>query len=185
MSQYIRTIRLTSPTTEPVTLAEAKAQLRVETSFSGDDTLITGLIKVARAQAENYCNRLFADATAALIYDAFPVGETPFDIPMPDVVSVDAVTYRDGDNALIAETVGTFDAGYQKLWPDSTWPTEAQGARVEITAGAPVEIGAIKQAIMIMLTDLYEYRGSAVMGTVNSTKAAEMLMQPYRMDMGV
>lgn len=42
------------PTTEPVTLAEAKTQLRVE--FDEDDALISGYITAAREWAEGFLN---------------------------------------------------------------------------------------------------------------------------------
>lgn len=186
IQNYLRTIRLTSPATEPVTLTEAKAQLLVD--HNEDDNLITGLISVARAKAENYCNRYFADATAALLFTAFPDDlSDPVQIPVPDVQSVDAVSYIDADNASQSLAGTTFDAEYQYLWPSSQWPTsDVQGVRVAVTVGAPVEIVAVKQAILIMITDLYENRGSTVVGSINtSTEAAEMLLQPYRVEIGI
>ncbi len=48
---------ITPPVTTPVTLTEAKAQLRLESAFTADDNYITSLISVATAHAESYCNR--------------------------------------------------------------------------------------------------------------------------------
>jgi len=47
---------------EPVTLAEAKAQLRIEDGFTLDDDYIQGLISAARDRVEQYCNRFFYSA---------------------------------------------------------------------------------------------------------------------------
>ena len=48
---------ITPPAIEPVTLAEAKAHLKVDTT--DDDTLITSLIAAARARAEWHTRRAF------------------------------------------------------------------------------------------------------------------------------
>ena len=45
------------PATEPITLVEAKAHLRVD--FSDEDTYIDTLIVAARRYCEAYCNRVF------------------------------------------------------------------------------------------------------------------------------
>ncbi len=41
----------------PISLSEAKAQLRIETAFTDDDDYIRSLINVAEAHVETYCNR--------------------------------------------------------------------------------------------------------------------------------
>lgn len=183
---YTRTIRLTAPATEPVTLADAKAHLLVD--HTDDDAYITGLISVARDMAEKYCNRYFADATAALLFDGFPsTSDGPLFVPVPDVQSVDAVSYIDADNASQAVAGTTYNAEWQHLWPADAWPTsDNQGVRVAVTVGAPVEIVAVKHAILIYLTDLYEHRASTVIGaSVATTKAAELLLQPFRVEIGI
>ena len=43
---------ITAPTTEPVTLAEARLHLRLDSDFTADDDLIEVLIQSAREAAE-------------------------------------------------------------------------------------------------------------------------------------
>lgn len=62
---------LTPPTTEPVTLAEAKLHLRIDGDV-GDDTLVAMLLAAARQWAEEYCRRSFITQTWRLTLDAFP-----------------------------------------------------------------------------------------------------------------
>ena len=57
---FVNVIRRTQPAAELVTLAEVKEQLRIDNSFTLDDSLLTGYIKTAREKCENYCNRYFA-----------------------------------------------------------------------------------------------------------------------------
>lgn len=61
---------VTPPTTEPVTLAEAKAHLRVD--VADDDALITNHITAARMQAESICRRVFVTTGFELYLDGFP-----------------------------------------------------------------------------------------------------------------
>lgn len=60
------------PLSEPVTLAEAKTHLRVDTDYITDDSLIRGLITAARQHAEQICRRSLIDQTWKLAIDQFP-----------------------------------------------------------------------------------------------------------------
>lgn len=60
-----------APALEPLTLAEAKAHLRVD--FVEDDTLISALIVAARQRAEVITRRALITQSWQLVLDAFPV----------------------------------------------------------------------------------------------------------------
>ena len=60
------------PIVEPVSLAQAKAQVFRETTFIDDDMLLTGLIVAARQYCEHYTNRAFFHRTMKLNLDHFP-----------------------------------------------------------------------------------------------------------------
>ena len=178
-------VRLTSPTVEPVTLTEAKEQLKVD--FDQDDLIIVSMISTARAKAERYCNRFFADGTARVMFDTFPVGDLPLNVPVPDVATYDAVNYIDEDNTTQAVASFTGNTDFQLVWPASgeTWPTGTQGASIDVTVAAPVEMSGIKQAVLLLITDFYEYRGQLTERQVFDNQAAFMLLQPYRESMGI
>lgn len=61
---------VTAPNEEPVSIADAKAYLRVD--HNEDDSLITSLIKVATSAAEKYTRRAFVTQTWDLWLDQFP-----------------------------------------------------------------------------------------------------------------
>ena len=65
----MRTLIITPPTTEPVTLEEAKEQLRIEAGFTADDDYINALISAARDRCESYCNQFFTAQDIAYLYD--------------------------------------------------------------------------------------------------------------------
>lgn len=62
----------TGPTQEPVTLAQAKAQLRLEADFTLDDDYISTLIVAARELAEIKAKGVFLSQTWSMTIDAFP-----------------------------------------------------------------------------------------------------------------
>lgn len=59
----------------PVTLSEAKAQLRLEAAFTTDDTYITSLISVAEAHVESYCNRRLITQTWEKSFESWERGK--------------------------------------------------------------------------------------------------------------
>lgn len=60
------------PIVEPLTLAQAKQQLRLDSGFTDDDSLIAGLLTAVREVAEKYTRRAFFNQTWVLSLDAFP-----------------------------------------------------------------------------------------------------------------
>ena len=123
------TIQLVKPTTEPVSLAEAKLHLRLETAFTDDDAKVTQLITIARKAAEEYTRRSLITQQWRLVLDQFPApgmnigsanwygpqygispgpmttlrpeGTTGFEIFLDHgpIQSVESVTYTDPDGA--------------------------------------------------------------------------------------
>lgn len=91
---------VTAPTFEPVSRAEAKLHLRVDTTT--DNPLIDGLILAALQHAEAFTMRAFPARTYDLKLDAFPcrsVHDAFYSIwlPKPPALSVTSVTYLDTD----------------------------------------------------------------------------------------
>jgi uncharacterized phiE125 gp8 family phage protein len=186
MKNY-ETIVLTAPGTEPVSLAEAKDQLRLEDIFTLDDDYINALISVARDRAENYCNRFFTEQTVKLVHDgAFPLGDVV--LPYPDLQSVDEVSYtdEDGSNNIIDTADYSFDSDTRKLRPSVSWPTGAVDCKISVTTGAPVEFNGVKQAILMIVTDMYELRTETVVAaSLAENMAVNTLLTQYRWNMGI
>jgi len=67
--RYRSLTRETQPSVEPVSLAEAKLHLRIDSE--NDDTLIQSLISSARQWAEDYCDRTFVLTRWAMRADSF------------------------------------------------------------------------------------------------------------------
>lgn len=188
MNPRFEVITLDSPDVEPVSLTEAKAQLRLTASFSADDTYITSLIPVARDRAEKYTNRYFTDSEIKIVYfGPFPASNNLL-LPFPNLVSVDEITYLDGNNAtiIISNSEYTFDSDTRTIYNvGSGWPA-AQNFKVTVVTAPPLEFEGVKQAILMMLTDMYETRTESVVGTIVSINpAVKAALAPYRFSIGI
>ena len=67
--KYRSLVRATDAVVNPVTLAEAKAHLRID--HSSEDTLISSLITTATRWAEDYCDRTFCHTQWRMSTDSF------------------------------------------------------------------------------------------------------------------
>ena len=99
----------TPPALEPLTLAEAKAHLKVDTS--DDDALISAMIAAARARAEWHTGRAAITQGWTLHLDAWPQSGT-IEIPLPPLQSVASVTTyaRDDSATVMSASLYTVDA---------------------------------------------------------------------------
>lgn len=91
ITSYRSLVRTVQPATEPVSLAEAKAHLRVDTS--DDDAYISSLISVAREYCEERLDTTFITSTWQAKYDTFPMWDLV--LPRPPMLSgTVTVSYR-------------------------------------------------------------------------------------------
>jgi len=182
------TLRLdVAPTTEPVTLAEAKVQLRVD--GTDDDDRITALIAAVREYVEVATGRALVTQTWTLVVDGFPGGG--FEIPKPPLKSLTQITYVDVDG--VTQTLSTdvyvvtqptgpraasgrVDLAYAQAWP----ATKAEVGAVSVTfdagyGAADAVPDGLKQAMLLLIREWFD-------GTDNSgvSKAVESLMMGFR-----
>lgn len=175
-------LQLTSPpATEPVSLAEAKAWLRVE-SGNDEDDLITALIEAARVRCEWHCGQAFITQGWTLWLDSLSDGVVH--LPLPPLRSVDSVTLYDADG-----NASTLDG--------SAWAMDAPGGRLIFTAphpglralnaaaiiftagyGQASDVPAsIRSAVLQTISWLYEHRGG---DAAPVPEGALALLAPYR-----
>lgn len=180
-----------APAAEPLTLAEAKAHLRVDST--SEDALITTLITVARQSAETFTRRALITQTWALKFDAFPDEIT---VPLPPLQSVTSIGYVDSDGA--AQTLAT--SGYQvntdtqpgRIKPayGARWPATRADTYGAVTVTFVAGYGAagsavpepIRQAMLMQIGHMFERRETSIAGTIIAQvpMATEWLLWPYR-----
>lgn len=152
-----------APATEPVTVAEVKARLRLTTA--ADDTLLGQAIRAAREFAEKVTRRSLVAKSYAYIMDRFPYPGEPIRVPAPPLVSVTTIKYLDG--ALVWQTWDAAEyfvaakqiPGLIVPKPNCTYPAPANvpgAVEVSFTAGAdPME--HVKEGIRQLAVHIYEH----------------------------
>jgi uncharacterized phiE125 gp8 family phage protein len=159
---------VTPPITFPVTLAEAKAQCRID--IDDEDDLIYGFIGTATERVQLAARRTLMTTVYDLFFDAWP--RFPVRLELPPVVSVTGIYYtpEDGVEATWAATNYAVNVNseparivYKRngVAPSGTLePVNA--ARIRYTAGYGSTASAVpdryRQAIRMLIGHYYENR---------------------------
>ena len=173
--QYRSLTRQTPPAVEPVTVAEAKAHLRVD--ISDDDTYIGTLITSAREWCEQYLDRTLVSTQWVMRFDSFPY---EIELPRPPISSSGtttavSLTYTLGDDSTATLSTATYRVdrnstpGVVRQLRAGSWPGNLDDYNaVSVTwwagygsAGSSVP-ATIRHAILLLVGHWYESRQAAV-----------------------
>lgn len=208
---------VTAPASEPISLAEAKAHLRLDTPL--DDGYVLALIAAARSYAEEVCWRGLVTQTWELVLRGF-IGEDRFELRTPHYLApygyvwcgndrftdyielprghvgtllTDAVKYIDenGTQQTLDSSVYSLDdvsvPGRLHLAPGKTWPNtrpqwDAVRIRYPVGWAANAVPAPIRQAMLLLISQMYEHRTPEVAGLLSSVQfSVDALLQPYRL----
>lgn len=158
------------PTIEPITLTDAKEQLRID--HTDHDFMITGLIKAARERVESICGRAIVQQTRIAYFYEWP--EKVFNLLYPAIQSITHIKYTDADgnqetfaaaNYTLdpGSTPGRVVLGYQKTWPSVTLNQEDYPIEIKYVCGYPADEEdytanipeTIKLAIRMIVESMY------------------------------
>ncbi len=195
-------VLITPPAVAVVTLAEAKAHLRVD--HADDDALIGGMIAAATGHLDpaggGWLGRALRPQTWELRLDFFPYGAIL--LPYPPLISVDSVTYDDDDGVeqeLVAGTGyrvfagGAWNARIEPVY-GGAWPSvrcDRDAVRIRYVSGYPPAgeetpdglPAAITAAVLLMVGDLYAHRETVADGApakVPVSATVDALLAPFR-----
>jgi uncharacterized phiE125 gp8 family phage protein len=161
---------VTSPTEEPVTVAQVKAQCRVENS--ADDALIAIYLTAAREKCEEMARRAFITQTLRLSLDEWPLGRV-LRLPRPPLISVTSIIYTDDEGVATTWAAANYvidtdsEPGRISPDPDTTWPFTSEalrslgGIKITYTAGYGAASACPKkyqQAVLLLAAHFYERR---------------------------
>jgi len=188
------TIKITDTpsASECVTLAEAKAHLRVD--VNDDDSLISALITAARQDAESRMQRTLVETVWEQHLDAFPSSGC-MRLHYPPIASITHVKYYDDSETLqtldpasyvldVASEPGRLVLAYGKSWPSTYCRPGA--VQVRYVAGLPIADKAkvpeiIKAWIKLRVGTLYEHREEIALGvTVEEIPFVDHLLNPFK-----
>lgn len=159
-----------APASEPVSVAEARSFLNLDTS--ADDALLAIFIPAARQYFESVTGRATASRNFLAAYNGFPSRRGAFVLPRAPLGVVASVKYLDldGVETTLASTEYRVDAAslfgrvslaYGKEWPDAA---DMEGSvYIAYSAGyaTPAAVPAVDRTILLMLVaDMYEHRNS-------------------------
>lgn len=166
----VKIVVTAAPATEPVTLAELKAQLRID--HTDEDTLLGTYIQAAREICESMTGRRMITRTEKLFLDFFPPCDTIV-IPAAPVSAVGAIVTRDEDEVptafastnYIVDTSGP--VAKIVLKSGSSWATLASNAKpvnaieIPFTSGYASALAVpenMKLALKLLAGHYYENR---------------------------
>ncbi len=180
----------TAPVTDPITLTEAKAFARIDTS--ADDPLVTDLITAARVYAEAILNRTFVDTTYTWFLDCFPPDGGPLLFPQPALSKVNTIKYVDTSGTQQTWSSDLYDEDIKSL-VGRVLPSFGQSypaARLEMNAIETEFIGGdgnqaqqaedTKLLMKILVAESYEKRLHSTDRRVHLNQAAESLLWEMR-----
>ncbi len=181
------------PEVEPVTLAEAKAHLRLDSG--AEDGYVSALIVAARERVELFLRRALNSQIFELTLDRFPANARSIDVPRPPLQSVESVKYTDPAGVLrtfpaegyvvdsSSNEIGRLALAWNQFWPITRSSINAVVMRFVAGYGDAAEDvpQAIRHGILIEIANLYENREDLVVGqAVNMMAVSERLLWPYR-----
>lgn len=184
-----RPVLVTAPTTDMVSLAEAKAHCRVD--HDDEDAYLVALIEAATGHLDGYSGVLGRALLPQTWRQDFEDFGDVMRLPVGPVQSVTTVSYQDANGAdqTLASTEYVLlrdDFGdYVTLAANKSWPSVGERAdAVKITyltgsAGIP---SAIKHAALLLVGHWFSHREAVSAGSMMATPmAVDALLTPHRM----
>lgn len=174
---------ITTPASKPVTLAVAKAHLRID--GTDEDATIDRLISAATAQVQHITQRALVTQTWRLTLDAFPCGAIK--VPMPPLKAITAFTYIDANGVEQTLTgyqvdnsglIGRILPAYGTSWPAAR--CQPQSLKIDFTAGYDVVPDDVVAALLLIVGHLDQNREAVTAGpAIELPLGVEALLAPY------
>ena len=180
--------QVTAPTTEPISLQEAKDYLRVDSNV--EDTLITALIKAARSKVENDTWRKMITQTLLLSMDKNEVKKF-IGITGSPIQTINYVKYFDIN--VVQQTLST--GSYQpnllnepaiiEITDMPDMADRMNALQIEFVCGYGVAASVpedLKLAMLLLIGHYYEHREAVTVGNMKDLPMAyDALISPYRL----
>ena len=180
------------PAVEPVTLAEAKAHLRLD--GTAEDLLVASLITTSRLQIETALSMALITQTWSYFADTLPRDGT-VRLPLRPVQSIDAIRLHNDDGSITVLPTDSFvldgaSDPARLVQRDATVvaaiPRRANAYEFNVVAGfgstASDVPAPIRQALLLLVTHWYEHRDPGEIGTqaTRIPAAVSQLLAPWQ-----
>ena len=185
-------VQTSGPPTEPVTVAEAKAHLRID--GSDEDTLIASLILTSRLHVETALGLALITQAWRLTLDRWPCTRD-LELPLRPLQTIDEVRVLPAEGAAVVIDAADYIADVASVPPRLVrtgviWPQPgkaANGIEIDFTAGygaMPALVPApIRQALLVLVAHWYERRDPIEVGSPDTIvpQLVSDLLEFYRM----
>jgi uncharacterized phiE125 gp8 family phage protein len=179
------------PSLEPVTVSEAKAHLRLDSS--DEDLLIASLILTSRLHIEAALGLALISQAWTITLDCWPEGDAVM-LPLRPVQTIEEVRVRDAAgvaSVVSPESYALDGAGVpaRLLRRGLLWPMPQQrlgGIEIDVVAGfGDAAAGVpepIRHAVLQLVAHWYEHRDPIEIGAAGTAipRAVSELLAPYR-----
>jgi len=144
----------TAASAEPVTLAQAKEQCRID--HADEDVFFNRVITTARNHVEKYCGARFASQTITVKCDSF---DDMARLPDAPVTSVTSIAYIDTDGSTQTLAASVYDPRTDDLEAAivlkyaQAWPSIQLGSRITVVAvvGYSAAPPAVVHAMLVLI----------------------------------
>jgi uncharacterized phiE125 gp8 family phage protein len=184
-------VMITSPATEPLSVAEAKAHLRVD--GTAEDVLIASLVLTSRLHIEAALGLALITQGWKLILDRWPKGPS-VPLPLRPVQSIASVQVLAADGTPATLAASDYLLEGQGVPPRLVrtgviWPEPGRAAAgIEIAMTAGFGDGAadvpepVRQALLLLVAHWYEHRDPIEIGSPETAipRAVSELLLPFR-----
>jgi uncharacterized phiE125 gp8 family phage protein len=179
-------------------MEEIKLHLRIPEGETAEDALLDGLQDAAIEYVENHTNRKLMTQRWKVYFDDWSTGDS-FEIPYPPLQSIPSTgvvyTNSTNDSTTYGSTKWQSDTVSEpgrlvREYEESSWPTTAtlhnkNPIAIEFVCGYTTGSNvpqSIKQAMLLIIGDLYENRENSMVGQPITTVplAAKSLLASYR-----
>lgn len=181
---------LAGPAEEPLTLADAKAFLRLDDS--AEDALVTTLVTAARLHVEGTTARSMIAQTWRLVLDTWPA-DREVRLPVGPAISLTGITGYDeaGDPHEIDVSQFELDAATPRLLLPADIDgmpqlRERQGLEIDYVAGYGTEAADVpadlKHAMLVLVAYWFENRDAVIVAGSGGVlpQGFDRLVAPYR-----
>jgi uncharacterized phiE125 gp8 family phage protein len=189
----IRTVTAPGEIASPVSLAEARAEVRIEAGDAEQDLVLSAKLAAALDHVERFTGQVLSPRVMELVLDGFPCWPELISIPRAPVTSIVSIAYTDpstGEAAAMDSADWRWsDADPELLRPAfrAAWPSAAaERGSVRVRFGAGYEEGlappALLQAVKSLTGHWFANREAVVTGTISTELPLGVmdLMRPYR-----
>lgn len=167
-------VMTSGPASEPVTVAEAKAHLRID--HSAEDVLLASLILTSRLHIESALGLALVTQSWRLLLDRWP-RKGVVKVPLRPLQSVNEIRVLAADGTPLTVATADYDVDTASEVPRivraaAAWPEPgraAHGIEIDLVAGFGPNAAAvpqpIRQALLMLAAHWYEHRDPIEIGS--------------------